>query len=367
MARNALTQMFDIELPIIQAPMAGGPTTAELVAAVSNAGGLGSLGAAYLAPDVLQETIRQIRRMTNRPYSVNLFLPETPDVSAEQIARAQALLDPYRAELGLPPASQITRPDEQFDAQLAVLLEERVPVVSFTFGVPAPQYMRAVKDAGLRVVGTATTVAEGRLLQNAGVDVIVGQGSEAGGHRGTFKSDDAHLRQALVGVMALIPQLVDAVRVPVIAAGGIMDGRSMVAALALGAAGVQMGTAFLACPESGAHPEHKAALLGCSDESTVITRAFSGRPARGLANRFTETMAAHAAELAPFPIQNALTRDIRQAAAKQNRPEYLSMWVGQAAPLATTLPAAEVVRATMERARRVIAQLAEGGILARDE
>lgn len=359
MMRNTLTQMFDIELPIIQAPMAGGPTTPELVAAVSNAGGLGSLGAAYLAPDVLRETIRAIRQMTDRPFSANLFLPETPNVSAEQVARTEELLAPYRAELGLPPSLQTTQPVDQFDAQLAVLLEERVPIISFTFGVPAPQHIRAVKDAGLRTVGTATTVAEGRLLQNAGVDAIVGQGSEAGGHRGTFESGEAHMRRALIGVMALIPQLVDAVRVPVIAAGGIMDGRGMIAALALGASGVQMGTAFLACPESGAHLQHKGALLAGTDESTVITRAFSGRPARGLANRFTEEMAAHEAKLAPFPVQNALTRDIRQAATKQNRPEYLSMWAGQAAPLATTLPAAEVVRTTMEHARRVIAQLTE--------
>lgn len=360
MTRNALTQMFDIELPLIQAPMAGGPTTPELVAAVSNAGGLGSLGAAYLAPDALRETIRQIRKLTDRPYSVNLFLPEAPAVTAEQIASAQALLDPYRAELGLPPSPQVSRSADLFDAQLAVLVEERVPVVSFTFGVPAPEHVRVVKDAGLRVVGTATTAAEGRALRDAGVDAIVGQGSEAGGHRGTFESDEAHMRRALVGVMALIPQLADVVRVPVIAAGGIMDGRGMVAALALGAAGVQMGTAFLACPESGAHPQHKDALRAGTDEGTVITRAFSGRPARGLANRFTEEMAAHEAELAPFPVQNTLTRDIRQAAAKQGRPEFLSMWAGQAAALATTLPAAEVVRATMEQARSLIATLAEG-------
>lgn len=362
MTRNALTEMFGIELPLIQAPMAGGPTTPELVAAVSNAGGLGSLGAAYLAPDVLRETIQAVRRLTDRPFGVNLFLPEAPVVTSEQIARAEELLAPYRAELGLPPPSRVTPAAEPFDAQLAVVLAERVPVVSFTFGVPAPEYIHALREAGLRVVGTATTVAEGRLLENAGVDAIVGQGSEAGGHRGTFESDDAHTQRALIGVVALIPQLVDAVRVPVIAAGGIMDGRGMVAALALGAAGVQMGTAFLASPESGAHPEHKAALRGGTDESTVITRAFSGRPARGLANRFAEEMQPHAADLAPFPVQNALTRDIRQAAARQNRPEYLSMWAGQAAPLATTLPAAEVVRATIEQARRVIARLAEGSV-----
>ena len=367
MTRNALTQLLDIELPIIQAPMAGGPTTPELVAAVSNAGGLGSLGAAYLGPDVLRETIQAVRRLTERPFGVNLFLPESPLVAAEQIAHAQALLDGYRAELDLPPSPQVTSYAEPFDAQLAVVLDERVPVVSFTFGVPAPEHITALRDAGLRIVGTATTVAEGRALQDAGMDAIIGQGSEAGGHRGTFTSDEAHMRRALIGVMALIPQLVDAVRMPVIAAGGIMDGRGVVAALALGAAGAQMGTAFLACPESGAHPQHKAALRAGSDESTVITRAFSGRPARGLANRFAEEMQAHEAELPAFPVQAALTRDIRQAAARQDRPEYLAMWAGQAAPLATTQPAAEVVRATMEQARQVLARLDEDSSMLHSE
>lgn len=357
--RTALTRLLGIEHPIIQAPMAGGPTTPALAAAVSNAGGLGTLGAAYLAPDTLRREIAAVRALTDRPFGVNLFVPETPGMTAtaERIARAQSLLNPLRAELGLPPSPDVPPHTDSFADQLAVVIAERVPVLSFTFGIPAREHLDALRAAGILTVGTATTVAEGVALARAGVNAIVGQGSEAGGHRGTFTPDAASAERALVGTLALIPQLVDAVRVPVIAAGGIADGRGLLATLALGAAGAQMGTAFLACPESGAHPQHKAAVLAATDEDTVITRAFSGRSARGIVNHFIEALRPHEAEVAPFPMQNALTRDIRQAAARADRGEYLSLWAGQAARLAAARPAAEVVRETVEQAERLLRQL----------
>lgn len=358
--RTALTRLLGIEHPIIQAPMAGGPTTPALAAAVANAGGLGTLGAAYLAPDTLRREIAAVRALTDRPFGVNLFVPATPGtpgVTTEQVARAQALLNPLRAELGLPPSPEVPPLADSFADQIAVVIAERVPVLSFTFGIPAREHLDALRAAGALTIGTATTVAEGVALERARVDAIVGQGSEAGGHRGTFAPDTASAERALVGTLALIPQLVDAVRVPVIAAGGIGDGRGLLAALALGAAGAQMGTAFLACPESGAHPQHKAAVLSATDADTVITRAFSGRSARGIVNHFIEHMRPHEAEVAPFPVQNALTRDIRQAAARADRGEYLSLWAGQAARLATARPAAEVVRATVEQAERLLRQL----------
>lgn len=226
-----------------------------------------------------------------------------------------------------------------------MILEDRVPVFSFTFGVPDEGQLSALKEAGTVVMGTATTVREGRILEERGVDVVVGQGSEAGGHRGTFVGD---FEDALVGTMALVPQLADSLSVPVVAAGGIMDGRGLAAALVLGAEGVQMGTAFLPCPESGIHPKYKEAVLEAESEETTLTRAFSGKPARGIRNRFMEEM--KGSEVPAYPIQNAYTRDIRAAAAKEDRIEFMSLWAGQAASLGQAVPAAEVVESVVREA-----------------
>jgi nitronate monooxygenase len=331
--------------PIVLAPLGGGPSTPELVAAVSNAGALGSLGAAYLSGPAIREAVAAVRRLSDRPFAINLFVPEREAPDLSRVPAAQALLAPYRAELGLPTAPLPTPLTVPFEEQLEAVLEARPAVFSFIFGVPDAAVLRAMRETGAMLVGTATTVGEARLLEQAGVDAVTAQGSEAGGHRGTFA---APFERAMIGTMALVPQLVDAVRVPVIAAGGIMDGRGIAAALALGASAAALGTAFLACDEAGTDAGYRRALADSSAESTSLTRAFSGKPARGLRNRFMEELAAHEAELAPFPVQNAMTRDLRAAAARLGRADLLSRWAGQGAPMTRSGPAAELV-ATLAR------------------
>jgi len=352
---RALLDLCRIEHPILLAPMAGGPSTPELVAAVSEAGGLGSIGGGYLTPPALRDAIRRTRALTSRPFAVNLFaMDPTPAPPAEETARAASFVGPFRAELGLPPVpSPAALP--AFRDQLAVVLDEAVPVFSFTFGNLAPEDVAALARKGAVVMGTATTVAEARAVAAAGCHAVIAQGSEAGAHRGTFAGP---VERALVGTVALVPRVADAVKVPVIAAGGIMDGRGIAAALALGASGAALGTAFLACPESGASRPYKEAVLAARGDGdpTVLTRAFSGKLARGIANRFTEAGAG--APILPYPHQNALTSELRQAAAKAGRPELLSLWAGQAVALATARPARQLVldlvaetRAALERIR----------------
>jgi nitronate monooxygenase len=307
------TEKLDIEHPVIQAPMAGGVTTPELVAAVSEAGGLGSLGAAYLSPRAMREAVRRTRELTDRPFAVNLFVPQPFEEAPGRVARANELMESYRDELGIEPPERIDGYAPAFEEQLEVVLEEGVPVFSFTFGALERGLVVRLKESGTTVVGTATSVEEAKRLQADGADLVVAQGAEAGGHRGTFLGG---FEEAMIGTMALVPQVVDALTVPAIAAGGIMDGRGLAAALALGAEAVQMGTAFLVCGESGAHPAYKEAVLGAAEDRTVLTRAFSGRPARGIENRFLREMREHEGELPPYPVQNAWTRDIRGPGAR---------------------------------------------------
>jgi nitronate monooxygenase len=338
--------------------MAGGPSTPELVSAVSEAGALGSFGAGYLAPEVIRAAIRDIRGRTSRPFAVNLFVPDLgsrPPSDAE-VQAASAALEPIRRELQLSGALKLG-PQPDFAAQLAVVMEERVPVFSFTFGSLGAAIIRELNGLNIAVLGSATTAEEARLLEAAGVDAIVAQGAEAGGHRGTFAGASEH---ALIGTMALVPQLVDSVRVPVVAAGGIMDGRGVVAAIALGAAAVQLGTAFLASPESGAPALHKKAMLArYSVDPTRLTRAYSGKLVRGFSNRFM-TDVEKAGAILPYPYQNSLTAEIRRAAVRQERPDLASMWAGQGAPLAVAKPAGEIVRDLISQAELVAARLSLG-------
>ncbi len=353
--KNELLRRLRIEHPIVQAPMAGGPTTPALVAAVSEAGALGSLGAALLGPEAIREAIREIRRLTRRPFAVNLFaLESTPaSPSPQELAQANASLQPFREELGLVPPARLA-PPPGFAEQLAVVLEERVPIFSFTFGALRAEEVRRLRDAGVFVMGTATTVKEARLLEQSGAGAVVAQGSEAGGHRGTFDGPPEH---ALIGTLALVPQVVDRVSIPVIAAGGIMDGRGIVAALALGASAAQLGTAFLASSESGAHRLHKEALLARGEEDrTALTRAFSGRLGRGLRNRFMVEVERRGAIL-PYPAQGALTQDIRQESLRAERPDLATFWAGQGAPLATGRSARDIVGDLVSQARSVLGRL----------
>lgn len=350
-----ILDLLAVEHPIVLAPMAGA-TNAELVAAVSEAGGLGSFGAAGTPPDRLRTTVQAIRQRTNHPFNINLF-----PVDAEEVERGVGpgpglaeRLATYHRELGLgavPEPGPLFGPAEE---QFEVLLEERVPVISFHFGVD-PVLVARARESGARVLCSATTVAEAIALEEAGVDAVIAQGAEAGGHRGTFTVD---YRQALIGTMALVPQIVDAVSVPVIAAGGIMDGRGLVAALSLGASAAQMGTAFLACPETPIPGAWKRSLREARAESTTVTEAMSGKPARAVRNRYIDEVEALDEPLLPYPAQYSVSRDLRKAAAAADNADFIAMWAGQGVGLVREQPAAELVAELVAESRELMSRLA---------
>jgi nitronate monooxygenase len=341
MTQTRFLRRLGIELPIIQAPMGGGPSTPELVAAVSNSGGLGSLGAPYLTPQQILDDVRRVRSLTERPFAVNLFAGAYDVPAAVDAAEMLALLCEAHAALGLPPPVLPVLPPDPFPAQLEALLEARPPIFSFTFGIPKPEDLARLRARDIALVGTATTVEEARLLEAAGVDGILAQGAEAGAHRGTFA---ATFEAAMVPMLDLVRRVSSAVALPVAASGGLMDGADIAAALEAGAAAAALGTAFLACPESGASAIYKETVLAARADTTVITRAFSGRPARGLANAFIETMRRHEGAILPYPLQNALTRAMRGAAAQRRAAGFLSLWAGTGVARARAMPAGELVR-----------------------
>ena len=357
--KNELMRRLKMIHPVIQAPLAGGGDTPELVAAVGEAGGLGFIGGAYLTPQQILEAARAVRTRTTRPFGISLFAPQ-PALDAPKDPRpALECVAPFYAELELPAPQAPAMAADSFGEQLAAALEAGASVFSFTFGILPASAVAAVKARGMFLVGTATTVDEAVALEKAGVDAVVTQGAEAGGHRGSFA---AEFEVAMVGTISLVPQVVDAVRVPVIASGGIMDGRGIAAALALGAQAVQMGTAFLVCDESGVPDAYKDAILKAREHETRLTRVFSGRPARGIVNRFmteVERTAGPGAVL-PFPFQNALTRPLRSAAARQGRAEFLSLWAGQGVRMARRRPAAQLVAQLAGETDAAVRRLAPG-------
>ncbi|MGE6618923.1 NAD(P)H-dependent flavin oxidoreductase [Bacillus mycoides] len=350
---NELCELLDIDHPIIQAGMAGGSTTVDLVVSVSEAGGLGSLGAAYMSPKEIRLAIREIRSITDKPFAVNLFCTELKD-NLDRVEQVQEVLNKMRNNLGLKAGIANISTKNLFKEQFHVLIEERVPVISTAFGSLPTEQLQIAKDLGIKVITMVTTVREAQLVEEHGVDVIVAQGSEAGGHRGTFHVEPDS-NGANIGLFSLIPQVVDAVSIPVVAAGGIMDERGLVAALALGAKGIQMGTIFLPTAESGAHDSYKEALLQSNEESTVLTKSFSGRPARGIKNKFIEEFENSGITPLAFPTQNTVTGDIRKEASKQNNVNFMSLWAGQGTRLLNKkLSAQEIIKQTINKSSHII-------------
>ena len=345
---SALLRRLGIEHPILLAPMAGAGGTPELAAAVSNAGGLGAWGGAYVTPEEIAATIRSMRALTRRPFNINLFAGGYQTDHAIDPQPMLEIVGAAHAQLGLPPPALPAPRADPFAAHLEAVLEERPAVFSFTFGVPSPTQIAALKARDIVVLGTATTVEEARLLAQAGVDAIVAQGAEAGAHRGSFA---APFEDSMVPMASLVRDICGSVALPVIASGGIMDGRDVAAALRLGAAAVQLGTAFLPCPESGAPAAYKRALLAAKTDTTVITRAFSGRPARGLTNGFIVMVAGNEGATLPFRQQNDLTRPMRNEAGKQGAPDFISLWAGQGVTRSRAMPAADLVATLLAEAR----------------
>ena len=350
--RTNLINLLGIEHPIIQAPM-GGASTPALAIAVSNAGGLGGLGCSFMSPDELRTVANELRSGTNRPFNLNFFAHPAPKENPDVTAQTRARVAPFYKELGLANVPERGKaPYDPFnEAKLSVLLDIRPKVTSFHFGLPPLDMVRALQDVGSVIICSATTVAEARMLSDAGVDAIIAQGWEAGGHRGTF---DISFEDFGVGAMALVPQIVDAVDVPVIAAGGIADGRGIAAAFALGASGVQMGTAFLSCPEANVSDAHRNELRQARDDDTRLTRAFSGRPARAKNNRYIEAMAEHRMSLPDFPTMYSFSEPLTQASANTGNSDFQFVLYGQAAALNRELPAAELVALLIDEARGVL-------------
>ena len=350
-----LTDRLGIRYPIIQAPMASASTPA-LAIAVSTAGGLGSLGLAMHTPKALRNDCATVSAAVDAPYNANFFVHSEPVDDPARATDTRSLLAPYYRELGLGQVPDVVTPAPSFnETHLQAVLDLRPPVVSFHFGLPGDDAFKAIKAAGLFTLSSATNVAEARELEARGVDAIIAQGFEAGGHRGTFSEP---YEKGHVGTLALVPQIVDAVSIPVIAAGGIGDGRGIAAALALGASAVQLGTAFLTCPESATHPIYRRALNEARDDQTRITHAFSGRPARGLENRYLLEMAGHEAHYPDFPILNSLTGPLRKASAKENNPDFMSLWSGQSAVMSRILPASELIQLLVTETESVLERLA---------
>jgi nitronate monooxygenase len=343
------------QIPLIQAPMAGaqGP---ELAIAVCRAGALGSLPAAMLTPDRLREQIATVRRATDAPFNVNFFTHADPKPDPEIEARWRNRLAPYYAEAGVDPSAIPAAPVRApFDAALCAVIEETRPaVVSFHFGLPSGELLARVRAAGALILASATTVAEARWLEQHGVDAVIAQGREAGGHRGMFLSDDV---DAQPGLISLLPQVRDAIRLPVVAAGGISDGRGIAAAFALGADAVQIGTAYLRTPEATISPIHRAALGSARDDATRLTNVFTGRPARGLINRFVAEVGPLCQDAPQFPLAAGAAAPLRAAAEKRGSGEFSPLWAGESAALAREESAGALTRRLWAEALAVMSGL----------
>jgi nitronate monooxygenase len=358
--RTPLCDLLGVSFPLIQAPMAGGWTTPDLVAAVCEAGGLGVLAGARVSPERLAEDIGEVRTRTDRPFGVN-FLLAPPEAGGGEVAAVQRFLDRFRERFGLPPGGgDVATPDSRLGESIGMVLEERVPVLSTAMG-DAGDLVGPAHERGMVVMSMVTTVEEAILAAEGGADVIVAQGADAGGHRSTSPLGTEE-EPPLVGTMALVPQVVDAVEVPVVAAGGIADGRGLLASLALGAAGAQVGTRFLLACESGAHATYRRRLRGAVETETVVTRAFTGRPARALRNRFVEKYRKEGPMPLPWPLQSVAAEDIYAASLAADEEGYLPLLAGQGLRMVREeAGAAEIVEEIVAGAEAALRRLAGAG------
>jgi nitronate monooxygenase len=341
-ARRTLLRMLGTELPLIQAPMAGVQGSA-LAIAVSNAGGLGSLPCAMLSLETLRNELGAIGGATDRPYNVNFFCHRPPVPNAERESAWRRLLAPYFDEYGIDAATISPGPGRApFSAEAAAVLEDfRPQVVSFHFGLPAPELLARIKRLGAKVLASATTVDEARWLEAHGADAVIAQGAEAGGHRGMFLTEDVGTQ---VGTLALVPQVVRAVSVPVIAAGGIADADGVAAAIALGAAGVQVGTAYLLCPEAATPAVHRAALGSEAAKISALTNLLTGRPARGIVNRIMRELGPISAAVPEFPLAATAIAPLRAKAEARGQGDFSPLWAGQNVSGCLEIPAGELTR-----------------------
>jgi nitronate monooxygenase len=356
---NRVLDLFGIQLPIIQAPMAGSALS-DMVVAVSEAGGLGSLACALLGVEQARSEFGIIRRQTSRPINVNFFCHQPPRMDPARETLWRQRLDAYFVELGLDNNTAIQSGNRApFDDKMCDLVMEFHPeIVSFHFGLPDRNLLTRVRRAGAKIISSATSVDEARWLEDEGCDAIVAQGYEAGGHRGVFLTRDVSTQ---VGTMALVPQVVDAVKVPVIAAGGIADARGIVAAFALGAAAVQIGTAYLLCPEAKISAVHRQALRNTKDNETVVTNVFSGRPARGIVNRLIREVGPMSDVVPEFPLAAASLAPLRAKSEMAGSGDFTPLWSGQAARLSRELPAAELTKRLAGEALNTLRLLRQKG------
>lgn len=349
-----LLKYLNPKFPIIQAPMAGGIATPKLVAAVNESGGLGSLPLGYLTVDQARTSIRETKLLTKKPFIVNIFVNEFSIKDKDKIEKMNQYLSRYRELLGIPLIEEISNKAETpAEDLITVALEEGIQLISFTFGIPSQDAIQKMLSRNVFTIGTATTVKEGIAIQEAGLLAVVGQGYEAGGHRGSFFNPESSYQ---VGTLALIPQLVDALKIPVIAAGGIMDGRGLIAALSLGASAAQLGTAFIFCPESGASSIYRKMLTETTDESTVITTAFTGKHARGIKNQFIEDINTDfkVSSIPDYPSQHYLSQKIRSEANKVGKPNLASFWAGQGSRLGKNLTVPKLMQKLQEESEQTI-------------
>ena len=329
-----MLEKWNIHKPIIQAPMAG-VTSPELVAACCEAGALGFIGAGYLNGQETQTFIQNVKKLTDKVFGVNLFVQEEPMIDINVLQKARMALQPIYDELGIESIPTVVS-EELFAGQIQAIINENVPIVSFTFGLPSEDVLQRLKEKGIFVIGTATTLEEARAVEAAGMDAVVLQGSEAGGHRGSFQEP-----MQLIPIRDLIKQVIGTIQIPTIAAGGIMTRAHVDEMLALGVDAVQVGTALLTAEECSVSEYHKEAILNSKEVGTCLTSAFTGKPARGLKNTFTEQL--EHAVVAPYPVQHHLTTKIRQVSAKTGRPEYLSLWMGENSYMARRASAKEII------------------------